>query len=47
MVEALGAINWYFQGHAYKWMTDAGIVHRDDDSGETDFQLRTQIQTLF
>jgi hypothetical protein len=46
-MEALGAINWYFAGHAYKWMTDAGIVQTMADDDVTDFQARTQLQIVF
>lgn len=45
-IEALGAINWYFAGHAYKWMTDAGIV-QTTGTDVTDFQARTQLQFVF
>jgi phosphate-selective porin OprO/OprP len=50
-IEALGAINWFFAGHALKWMTDAGILQTmpDDDATDdvTDFQARTQLQFTF
>jgi phosphate-selective porin OprO/OprP len=49
-LEALGAINWYFAGHSYKWMTDAGIVQTMAGDGAedlTDFQARTQLQIVF
>jgi hypothetical protein len=49
-MEALGAISWYFAGHSYKWMADAGIVQTMTGGGvadTTDFQARTQLQFLF
>jgi hypothetical protein len=46
-LEALGAINWFFDGHALKWMTDAGIVQTMSADDVTDFQARTQLQFLF
>jgi len=46
-IETLGAISWFFDGHAYKWMTDAGIVQTMADDDVTDFQARTQLQFLF
>jgi hypothetical protein len=47
-MEVLGAFNWYVAGHAYKWMTDAGIVQDlGAAGGGTDFQARTQLQIVF
>jgi hypothetical protein len=46
-IEALGAINWFFDGHALKWMTDAGILQTMSDDDVTDFQARTQVQFTF
>lgn len=45
--ELLGAINWYFSGHAFKWMLDGGILQTVDDETETDVQVRTQLQFVF
>lgn len=46
-IETLGGISWFFHGHAYKWMTDAGIVQTMAGEDVTDFQARTQLQFLF
>jgi hypothetical protein len=51
-MEILGAFNWYFEGHAWKWATDFGMVQ---DSGQPDgvaddeptLRLRTMAQLTF
>jgi len=44
--EVLGAIDWYFDGHSFKWMTDGGVIHHTE--GKTsDVQVRTQLQMVF
>jgi phosphate-selective porin OprO and OprP len=44
--EVLGAIDWYFSGHAFKWMTDGGLVHHTFGD-VSDWQFRTQLQFVF
>lgn len=46
-MEAMGAINWFFSGHSYKWMTDFGVVQTAAAEDVTDFQARTQLQLVF
>jgi hypothetical protein len=46
-IEALGGFNWFFQGHALKWQTDAGVIHTGSDPTVTDVQIRTQAQLIF
>ncbi len=49
-IEARGAFNWYWQGHAWKWATDFGVLKTTGDDPTTmaedkpDFVLRTMLQ---
>jgi hypothetical protein len=42
-LEARAAFNWYWQGHAWKWSTDAGVLEEDD----IDLQVRSMAQLTF
>jgi hypothetical protein len=46
MVEALAGFNWFFSGHDFKWMVDAGIIH-SGAAEATGLQVRTQLQLAF
>jgi len=49
-VEARAAFNWYWEGHAWKWATDFGMLKltgedpRTMASDKPDFQLRSMLQ---
>lgn len=44
--ELLGGLNWFSAGHAWKWQTDAGVLHTTG-TDTMDFVLRTQAQLVF
>ncbi len=44
-MEALGGIDWFWQGHKAKWMLDAGVIHTTG-ADTNDIQIRTQIQLV-
>jgi Phosphate-selective porin O and P len=44
--EILGAVDWLWKGHNWKWMADGGIIHTSGVS-TSDLQIRTQIQAVF
>jgi hypothetical protein len=51
-MELLGAFNWYFEGHSWKWATDFGIVQglgEEDgaDADAPDVRIRTMAQLTF
>ena len=46
-LEARGGFNYFFFGHALKWLTDFGIQKDTTDGAATDFQFRTQGQIMF
>src|SRR5262249_26809631 len=46
-LEVRGGFNWFFHGHALKWLTDFGIQKDTTDGAPTDFQFRTQAQIMF
>jgi len=52
-LEARGAFNWYWEGHAYKWSTDVGVVQLTGEDPITmatdkpDLQVRTMLQLTF
>ncbi len=46
LMETRLAFDWYFQGHNFKWMTDAGFL--SSTAAETnDIQVRSQLQLVF
>jgi hypothetical protein len=45
--EILGGLNWYLEGHSFKWMLDGGVVHHTAAGGAIDQQVRTQVQLVF
>ena len=45
--EILGGLNWYFEGHSFKWMLDGGVVHHSAGDGAVDQLVRTQVQLVF
>lgn len=47
LVEARGALTWFVEGHAYKWVTDAGFLQELDGADEPDLQLRSMVQLTF
>jgi hypothetical protein len=52
-IEVRGAFNWYWQGHAWKISTDAGVLQQTGedpttmDTDEPDLQLRSMAQLTF
>jgi len=45
-IEARGAFNWYWQGHNWKWATDAGIL-TETGGGDPTIQVRSMAQLSF
>jgi hypothetical protein len=46
LMETRLAFDWYFSGHNFKWMTDAGLL--SSTAAETnDVQVRSQLQLVF
>ncbi|HEU5055442.1 MAG TPA: porin, partial [Kofleriaceae bacterium] len=46
LMETRLAFDWYFHGHNFKWMTDAGLL--TSTAAETnDIQIRSQLQLVF
>lgn len=46
LMETRLAFDWYFKGHSFKWMTDAGFL--TSTAAETnDMQVRSQLQLVF
>ncbi len=46
-VEARGAVNVYWQGHAFKLVTDVGVVQTTATADEPDLQARSMLQLVF
>lgn len=52
-VEVRGAFNWCWEGHRWKWMTDAGMIKQTGSDpvsmsrDEPDYQLRSMAQLTF
>ncbi len=44
--EALGGVDWLWQGHKAKWMLDAGVIHTTGTTATNDLQIRTQLQLV-
>jgi hypothetical protein len=45
-VEMRAAFNWFWQGHAWKWSTDAGVLH-ETGTDRPDLQVRSMAQLTF
>ncbi len=45
--EILVGYSWYGAGHAWKWQTQAGVIHDTGSAGGTDKVLSTQAQLVF
>jgi phosphate-selective porin OprO and OprP len=46
LLEIRGGFNWHFEGHAYKWVNDIGVLVETADGGEKQLQVRSQIQLV-
>jgi hypothetical protein len=46
LIEALAGFDWFWSGHNFKWMTDAGILN-SGAAETTGIQVRSQVQLVF
>ena len=46
LMESRLAFDWYFSGHNFKWMTDAGLL-TSTAADTNDVQVRSQLQLVF